>query len=349
MSRSLQAADSLLERRVTSTAPATIADESTTNLTPTQLLRRCGNGTISRFGACFRSYQLSDRWSAIAYVSGDSQHDSDLWSDLESAESYWQETLARIQDDLTAPAAQLLHKSSSGSRVAQLRINRPTGESAEIICKQGRVDTVTQRLGSWLKGPKEWREFWLGHRLRQLGLPTPLPLACMWRRAGFCHLEGRIVTTFVANALPIDRAIRKLDAASDCRRRSRPLDALTHRLADVLRTLGDNKLYHRDLKVSNVLVSNCEEDPQPWLIDLDGVGTEAAPHGPRFRNMLARLVSSLSGSTDLGTTQHLRALKQLADRVGPAKGEWKAEWNEIQSAAARLEGKQRRSGSDVET
>ena len=51
----------------------------------------------------------------------------------------------------------------------------------------------------------------------------------------------------------------------------------------------------------------------------------------------------------VAATQHLRALKQIADRVGPVKGAWKAEWNEIQSAAARLEGKQRRSGSDVET
>ena len=328
------------------TVPATIAEESTTSLTPTQLLRRCGKGAINRFGACFRCYQLSDRWSAIAYLSGDSQHDSDLWSDLKSAESYWQETLARIQDDLAKPAAQLLHKSSAGSRVVQLRINRPAGEPAEIICKQGRVDTMAQRLGSWFKGPKEWREFWLGHRLRQIGLPTPLPLACMWRPAGFCHLEGRIVTAFVANALPIDRAVRKLDAAREGRRRSPPLDTLTRRMADVLRTLGDNKLYHRDLKVSNVLVSNCEDDPQPWLIDLDGVGTEAMPRGSRFRNMLARLVSSLSESTDLGATQHLRALKQLADRT---KGAWKAEWNEIQSAAARLERKQRRSGSDIET
>ena len=354
------------------TVPATIAEESTTSPTPTQLLRRCGKGAINRFGACFRCYELSDGWSAIAYLSGDSQHDSDLWSDLKSAESYWQETLVCIQADLTAPAAQLLHKSSAGSRVVQLRINRPAGEPAEIICKQGRVDTMAQRLGSWLKGPKEWREFWLGHRLRQIGLPTPLPLACMWRPAGFCHLEGRIVTAFVANALPIDRAVRKLDAAREGRRRSPPLDTLTRRMADVLRTLGDNKLYHRDLKVSNVLVSNCEDDPQPWLIDLDGVGTErrrhqasgcgprgrGAPcsqkpdvrsllsHGPRFRNMLARLVSSLSESTDLGATQHLRALKQLADR---AKGEWKAEWNEIQSAAARLERKQRRGGSDIET
>ncbi len=344
MSRRLQAADSLLERRVASSAPATIADESTTNLTPTRLLRRCGNRTISQFGACFRSYQLSGRWSAIAYVSGDSQHDSNSWSDLKSAESYWQETLARIQDDLAAPA-QLLHKSSAGSRVAQLRINRPTGEPAEIICKQGRVNTVTQRLGSWLKGPKEWREFWLGHRLRQLGLPTPLPLACLWRRAGFCHLEGRIVTALVANALPLDRAIRKLDAARVARRRSRPLDILTHRMADVLRLLGDNKLYHRDLKVSNVLVSDCEDDPQPWLIDLDGVGTESEPHGPRFRNMLARLVLSLSEATDLGTTQRLRALKQLADR----KDAWKAEWNEVRSATIRLAGKQRRGGSDIET
>ena len=74
--------------------------------------------------------------------------------------------------------------------------------------------------------------------------------------------------------------------------------------------------------------------------------TEAEPRGPRFRNMLARLVSSLSESTDLGATQHLRALKQLADRT---KGAWKAEWNEIQSVAARLERKQRRGGSDIET
>ena len=285
----------------------------------------------------------------IAYVSGDSQHDSDSWRGIESAGSYWQETLAGIQGDLAAPTAQLLHKSSAGSRVVQLRISLPTGEPAEIICKQGRVDTMTQRLGSWFKGPKEWREFWLGHRLRQIGLPTPLPLACMWRPAGFCHLEGRIVTAFVANALPIDRAIRKLDAARDRHRRSPPLDTLTHRMADVLRTLGDNKLYHRDLKVSNVLVSNCEDDPQPRLIDLDGVGTEAMPRGSRFRDMLARLVSSLSESTDLGATQHLRALKQLTDRGRPTKDAWKPEWNKIQSAAARLDIKRRHHGSDLET
>jgi len=349
MSRSLQAADWRLEYPVTSTEAAAIADDSTTKLTPTQLLRRHGHGDIRRLGASFRSYPLSDRWSAIAYLSGDPQHDSDAWNDLKCAESYWQETLSRIQDDLAPPAAHVLHKSSAGSRVVQLQISLPTGESAEIICKQGRVDTVTQRLGSWLKGPKEWREFWLGHRLRQLGLPTPLPLACMWRKAGVGHLEGRIVTAFVAHALPIDRAVRKLDAAREGGRRSPPLDTLTHRMADVLRRLGDSRLYHRDLKVSNVLVSRCEDDPQPWLIDLDGVGTEAALRGPRFRNMLARLVSSLSDSTDLGTTQYLRALKQLAYRGGPTKGAWKSEWNCIQSDAARLESKQRRTGNGDET
>jgi hypothetical protein len=334
---------------VTVTTAATTADESTTGFTPAQLLRQSRDGVISRFGTRFCTYQLSNGWSAIAYVSGDSQADSDLWSMVKSAEQYWRDTLTRIQNDLEAPAGLLLHKSSAGSRVAQLKIDLPNGETAEAICKQGRVGTFVQRLGSWLKGPKEWREFWLGHRLRQLGLPTPLPLACLLRRAGMYHMEGRIVTAFVANALPIDRAIRKLDAARKQHRRSEPLDVLTRRMAGVLRTLGDNKLYHRDLKVSNVLVSNCEDDPQPWLIDLDGVGTESESRGPRFRNMLARLTTSLSASTDLGATQHVRALMHLADHGGATKGVWKVEWKETQSAIRRLQSKQRRGGGDLVT
>ena len=323
-------------------AHATAPGGSAADLSPAKLLRRRGTEPLRAFGETFVVCGLPDGWSAAACTSAHPDGQTLDIGATETSRDDWKEALRSIHDSISATGSERLHKYSPSGQVAELDIDWPGRGKIAVICKQGHVDSITQRFGTYFKGPKEWREFWVGHRLLELGLPAPRPLACFWRRAGMLHLQGQIVTEFVADALPLDRAIRKLDAATERYRRSASLDTLTCRMAEVLRTVGDNRLYHRDLKVGNVLVACCETDPQPWLIDLDGVGTESGPHGPRFCGTLARLGASLSESTELPTTRYVRALKQImAGRERPAAN-WRSAWRDAQHAAVRMS-KQRRS------
>lgn len=329
-------------RRLNSTARATASTDPGTDGPLAQVLRRRTRQPFCAFGVNFVVCDLSDGWSAVACASGRSSGaPTETGSDDldQSAAADWRETLQSIHESFVSNSEQRLHKYSHSGQVAELQIGWPAGNELTVICKQGSVDRLSQRIGTWIKGPKEWREFWLGHRLRQLGLPTPLPLACMWRPAGLCHLEGRIVTEFLNGAHPLDRAVRMIDARRHRNQRSAALDTLTSRLAEILGTLGNNGLYHRDLKVSNVLVSNSKSDPQPWLIDLDGVAMERQPQGPRFRRTLVRLTASLTQSTQMSTAQYVRALRRILAASDRSNTAWKSVWSEIALAVDRMSDK----------
>ncbi len=311
------------------------------NFTPTKVLRRRAHQPFSAFGAHFLVYDLPDGWSAVAYTSGHPNVPSLRMRNVDLTRDYWKEALGFIHDCLSDTAVKRLHKRSQTAEVSELHIDWPSNGKLGIICKQGYVDSVSQKLGTGFKGPKEWREFWRGHQLLQVGFPTPMPLACMWRRAGVWHLQGRLITEFITDALPLDRAVRKIEARRrHVRSRADSLNALTRKLVEVVGRLGRQGLYHRDLKVSNILVSNWESDPQPWLIDLDGIECEAQPRGPRLERSLQRLVSSLRASTDLGSAQYLRALKELLKTWQQPEAQWKSAWIEIRDGVDRLSRKQ---------
>lgn len=327
--------------------------------------RRTACDSLDAFGARFFVCELTSGWSAVAYLCGHSQIAGGSDESEKLTKPFWIKTLPAIQNDLQRAADDRVYKHSKSKRVSLLDIDRPCPDSSHpgpdrihpadsrplsIVCKQGRAETLRQKFGTYFKGPKEWREFWTGHQLLQSGLRTPMPLACMWRRVGFGHFEAILITEFIRDALPLDRAVNLINgndsnASSGGRvhpTRERALDLLTQKMVRLLNSLGRQSFYHRDLKVGNVLVAGCPSDPRPWLIDLDGIHGEASPFGPGFDRSIVRLVSSLIESTDLRTRDYLHALRFHLTELKIPAGQWREEWTKLQAGITPLIRKQNR-------
>ena len=188
-----------------------------------------------------------------------------------------------------------------------------------IVRKNGTVYTFSQKFGTHFKGPKEWREFWTGHQLRHIGISTPIPIACYWRSVGFMHKAACILTEYMPESLPIDRYIRhKLAQAQQTYESSPTIADLVSKLATVVNKLGMNKIYHRDLKVSNILAIETDDNTAiPNLIDLDGIHDDNKPFGIGYIKSINRLASSLNESTTLNTRVWLSALKIPIEKKQP--------------------------------
>lgn len=70
-------------------------------------------------------------------------------------------------------------KASRSRRVYRLEMdgNEPGSTNTVVFAKRYLMNTVRRKMASRIQGTKAAREFDLGHRLRELGIPTPLPLA----------------------------------------------------------------------------------------------------------------------------------------------------------------------------
>jgi 3-deoxy-D-manno-octulosonic acid kinase len=125
---------------------------------------------------------------------------------------------------------------------------------------------------------RPFREFRLLARLRELGLPVPVPVAAGYRRGGLTYTAA-LLTERLPSAMPLPALMRAglLDAA-----RWRAIGAC-------LRRFHDAGAQHADLNAHNILL---DESGQVWLLDFDR-GRLRAPGAWRER-VLARLERSLA-------------------------------------------------------
>ncbi len=307
----------------------------------TRLQLALTRGVLQQSGASFAAVQLNDGWSAIACLGSLPEIEPAPTAPL--SRTFWTQALEALNQQMEQPSAGALLKSSPSRRVVQSHITLPDARVLKVICKDGQPVTWYQRVSGRYAGPKEWREFWTGQRLLQLGLPTPRPLACLWTRAGIVGIRCRLVTRYLGGALPIDRMVRKLLAArpSDRDANRRAVNDLAVAVGNLLKTLSTEDLYHRDLKASNLLVGESEGRLHPWLIDLDGLAHERRGGHVGLRRSVARLAIALQDATELPATVGVRVLRQFAGRHG-----WRREWQLLREEIGRLTASQRRRRRD---
>ncbi len=315
---------------------------------PARLLRSRARAHVRAFGVEFTVLDLIERWRAVCVrtlpsdpTQGESLSAGSPGAGRGITDDAWRSVLILLlENHRDNPTGRVVKYSSKGS-VTQFEIDLPDAGRMSVVCKQGTVLQLTQRIGTYLKGPKEWREFWMGHRLREIDVTTPLPLVCLWRRAGACHLEARIITQYVPNAVSLDQAVRQQAVAKENASRARAsLMTLTQRMVDLLCALGRRGYCHRDLKASNILVA--ADGAEPWLIDLDGLRSERRPFGRGFEQSIARLSASLNEIGGISNALRLRALRTLLSGRGEDAAKWKPAWRQLQARAELLATKQRR-------
>jgi hypothetical protein len=282
----------------------------------TRLLRRPTPGRFDAYGESFEVIDLRDGWFAAVCISAAPA----LCSNLQE----WREKLEELQARWADGDMGRILKTSARGRVTCTTLAHC---NIEVVCKDVRRTSFLQALGAWWSGPKPWREFWFGHRLRRAHLPTPLPVACLWRRTGALNIDARTITLHLANACGLEHAVRR-----SVRQRPAVSRALATAVGHVAARLGAEALYHRDFKASNLLVIDAESvNPQVWLIDLDGLHVDNVHRGKGYHRALARLAASLSNQRACTRTQCLRTL-----RATDAGASWKEAWSTIAAHAVAL-------------
>ncbi|MDB5385832.1 MAG: Mn2+-dependent serine/threonine protein kinase [Planctomycetaceae bacterium] len=172
---------------------------------------------------------------------------------------------------------------------------------------------------------KQAREF------RAISVSTPRPLAlATFTRNGSYH--EYFLTEAISNAITLNQWL------GQCRPTNVDFESVSQRhwiareLAGQLRRLHQHRLDHRDLKASNILLSEADGRLKLWLIDLDGVWRwPILPRSRRVQN-LARLWAGVAQSNSVTATDALRFLKVYLG--ADWQRSWKTFWRQITRRAA---------------
>ena len=177
------------------------------------------------------------------------------------------------------------------------------GRPTQVIYKRFNRKKWLDPLLTLFRPSRAWRSWQAGQHLASRGIPTPQNLAFISRRRPFKKCAPILV--LAARDLPDHRqgaerrrprdlhAQGASESSADVRRAR--IRTLTVSLAELVRSLHDRSLSHRDLKASNILINvdSIEGRNQLSVIDLVGVRLRhPIPVNRRVQN-LARLCVSL--------------------------------------------------------
>jgi len=212
------------------------------------------------------------------------------------------------------PGYELLKYSRSGE-VFRVRLCWDGG-SIDAVCKQSRSEGAIGALLDRVRVSGARRQFNLGLRLLRAGIGTALPLAQFDQSAA--PRASWLITRFLANVVDLDQValtlLPKLDAHRTRLVKNNIIDSVVHLLAQ----LYEHGLYHRDLKATNILLSDWDapdREPRTWLVDLEGLRPFGLLRRRRVWRPLVRLAASLLSYDAVTRTDYFRFLRAYLART----------------------------------
>jgi hypothetical protein len=238
------------------------------------------------------------------------------------------------------PATRIL-KDSRTTTVAEMTLTvggRPTA----VIYKRFNRKKWLDPLLSLFRPSRAWRSWQAGQDLVARGIPTPRNLAFIARMRpfpqspflGFLPHETYLITVKEQDVVDLSTYVRDFLPALAPRLRQARIRRLTVSLAQLLRSLHQRSLSHRDLKAANILIKldRIEHADELSLIDLVGVRRlHPLPWNRRAQN-LARLSISLDAVPGRTRTDQLRFLRVYLPWGLSPLNDWKSLWRSIARA-----------------
>jgi serine/threonine protein kinase len=189
---------------------------------------------------------------------------------------------------------------------------------------------------------RAWRSWQAGQHLASRGIPTPQNLAFIARSRPFRDAflfwclphETYLVTVKEVSSVSLTKYVSGNLARFPAAAQRARFRALIGSLAQLIRSLHERSLSHRDLKASNILVTPTTDGQigRLSLIDLVGVNlSHPFPQSRRIQN-LARLCLSLSTTAKFTRTDALRFLRVYLPWGLSPLSDWKAIWRSIDRA-----------------
>ncbi len=190
------------------------------------------------------------------------------------------------------------------------------------------------RLRQFVRGMRTsaaLRNFRLGHRLLQLGIPSPRPLIAVSPRWHRILCPSYLATEWIEGAVPLDAFARRMAVRPAAEQRVAFNDAAA-RLGRLIGTLHAQGIAHRDLKSANLIVREREGGVEVFLVDLDGasrLGVRAA--AVRLKN-LARLHAATGKLSNVSNSVRCRFLRAYLATVNNSIC-WKTVWRHLGKAS----------------
>jgi tRNA A-37 threonylcarbamoyl transferase component Bud32 len=248
-----------------------------------------------------------------------------------------QSFFADPDESFRRPDAQFLKQSPSSTVIA---LDLPGNDGPRrVIYKRFAVGHWTDPFVALVRRTPALRSYVLGHGLRLRCLPTPRPLG-VWHRYKYgLAQEGYLLTELIPDAIELHKYVKQLLSVGTNVDRTR-LRTLIDQLARLVGMLHHRHLSHRDLKASNVLVSN----NHLTFIDLVGVMRHRKLRRSRRIQNLARLNVSSLGCAGLTRTDKLRFLRVYLRWGLRGKQGWKEWWRALEKTTADKIDRNRRRG-----
>ncbi len=172
-----------------------------------------------------------------------------------------------------------------------------------LVCvKAYRRASLLERLKDLLRVRSRARTAWVAaHGFAVRGIPAARPLALLESRRKMAGAPDYLITEALETDGALDDVTKRGMSVEDKKR-------LGIAVAELLRLLEAQRVYHPDTKPNNVLVRRTADGFRLWLVDLDRASFDARPTRDRTVKVLARLNAGLSREvTALDRMRCLRA------------------------------------------
>lgn len=256
----------------------------------------------------------------------------DLSGLLPSAD-VWHPWFEQLVTDPTALPGYAMLKYSKSGEVFRARITGRHDKPFDAVCRFSRSDDWGT---SFLQRPsRAQRNLRRAVRLLHVGIDTAVPLA--WIERNSPPRSSWLVTEFVTDVVDLDQIVLTLLSHLDRRALHKVKAGLSEELVELFARLHDARLYHRDLKASNILFTHWDGREGPVgtiLVDLDGLHQRHWWSRRRRWQPLVRLAASLRDYPTLGRTDFARFLQQYLTRVGISTADWKAHFRRFAREAS---------------
>ena len=229
------------------------------------------------------------------------------------------------------------------------------GNTTRVVYKRFNRKKWLDPLLTLFRPSRAWRSWQAGQHLVSRGIPTPQNLAFLSRRRSFStdrifwflpH-ETYLITVKEDHVVDLATYARKVLANLAPRSAALGLLPSPPSLAQLVRSLHERSLSHRDLKAANILINSDSIDggEQLSLIDLVGVRLRhPLPWSRRVQN-LARLCISLDAVAGRTRSDSLRFLRLYLPWGLSPLNDWKKIWRSIEKGIRHKRSRNRRRGA----
>jgi hypothetical protein len=220
----------------------------------------------------------------------------------------------------------MLKRSQAGS-VFAVTIDAPGG-ARRVICKCSRPQGAWRRAGAMIRHSRARRNWDRGTELLAAGIATPRPLALL-ERSGWGG-EDWLLTEAIEQVVDLDQVALALLPRLRNRALASAKASIGTEIARLLVALDRAHLHHRDLKASNILLTDWDgPGPGVWLADLDGLAASGRNEAGQRRQRLVRLAASLAGYSTVTRTDRARVLRAYHPLLAAPARQWRATWREL--------------------